>query len=1027
MWYLTKLALKNRAVTILLAALLAAASIWGTFQLKREMIPDIQFPYVLVFAVYPDATPDEVEEQVTVPIENVIWDEWEGKGLGHLYSTSADQISVVFAEFDFGTDMEAVNAFLETALGSTELDLPQAVRDFPLMNPRVEENPQVLALDPSMMPLVAFSLTGDVPTEQLGVIAQEQVLPELQMVEGIAQAQIEGGEKDQVLVTLDPGQMNELGLPMSGLLELISTIPEYGSIGELESIPVGVDGVTLGDVAETVVGPAPGTMLSRVDGETAALIVVMKDKDANTVEVANAVKERAEDVDLALGETFELSVEFDQSEFIEESIGELTQMALIGAALAIIIVFIFLAAFRVSLVTALSIPFSIIIGFFAMYFTNITINMLTLSAMAIAVGRLIDNSIVVSEVIYRRMKRGEDFMEASIGGSKEVAGPITASTLATVAIFVPLMFVGGIVGELFIPFALTITFALIASLLVALMVVPAFSRWFVGRRMKEKEKEKEARDTWYQKLYLPPLKWALGHRFWTLAIAGVLFLGSGALLPIIGTSFLPSMTEKMLVVQVELPPGTEVETTSEVAGLIEALLVDNEAVDSYFTMVGTSTTSVHSAMSAAFGGGDNTAEIQIMLNDDADESKEQSDLEYAIEVLMLQDFTTILSGGEAMGSQMGFGTGLDVSVSGEFADEVSTATALLFERLEAMDDILNLETDLSRVVPTLDIELDSEAVAARGLTEQGLKQELALLMMGASVDGVSVNVDGDSFGIFIKGVVGQLGFGEDPVKALALANDLRIGGALSVPLGDLAAVGLPERPTHVGHIDLNLAASITGQITAKDVGAVNRAVEDEIDAVQEELAELGIEDVEIKPGGVAEEMADSFSKMGIAIMIAIVIAYLILVVSMRSILNPLIIMVSLPLASIGALLGLLITGHTLGMSAMMGVLMLVGIVLTNAIVLIALVEQLRKEGTSTYDALVEGGRTRLRPILMTALTTMFAMVPLAFGMGGGTLIAGELAVVVIGGLFSSTLLTLLVIPVIYSLTDGLRQRGRKAS
>ncbi|MGB3128571.1 MAG: efflux RND transporter permease subunit, partial [Dehalococcoidia bacterium] len=371
--------------------------------------------------------------------------------------------------------------------------------------------------------------------------------------------------------------------------------------------------------------------------------------------------------------------------------------------------------------------------------------------------------------------------------------------------------------------------------------------------------------------------------------------------------------------------------------------------------------------------------------------------------------------------------GLDVSVSGEFADEVSTATALLFERLDAMDDILNLETDLSRVVPTLDIELDSEEVAARGLTEQGLKQELALLMLGAPVDGVSVNVDGDSFGIFIKGVVGQLGFGEDPEKALALSNDLRIGGALSVPLGDVADVGLPERLTHIGHIDLNLAASITGQITAKDVGAVNRLVEDEIDAVQEDLAELGIEDVEIKPGGVAEEMADSFSKMGIAIMIAIVIAYLILVVSMRSILNPLIIMVSLPLASIGALLGLLITGHTLGMSAMMGVLMLVGIVLTNAIVLIALVEQLRKEGTSTYDALVEGGRTRLRPILMTALTTMFAMVPLAFGMGGGTLLAAELAVVVIGGLFSSTLLTLLVIPVIYSLVDGLRQRRRKAS
>jgi HAE1 family hydrophobic/amphiphilic exporter-1 len=362
MWYLTKLAMKSRILTIFLAALIAGASVWATFQLKLEMIPDIQFPYVLVYAAYPDATPDEVSEQVTVPIEQVLWDEWEDKGLGHLYSTSADQISVVFAEFDFGTDMEEVHAFLETALSPAELDLPQAVRDFPLMDPRVEKNPQILALDPSMMPLVAFSLTGDVPTEQLGIIAQEQVLPALEDVEGVAQTQIEGGEKDQVLVMLDPEQINSLGLPMSMVLGLLSNVPGYGSLNELESIPVGVDDVVLGDIADTLVGPAPGTMLSRVDGENAVIIVAMKEQEANTVEVANAVREKAEEVNLALGDTYEIEAVFDQSDFIEESISELTLMALIGAGLAIIIVFIFLAAFRASLVTAMSIPFSIIIG-----------------------------------------------------------------------------------------------------------------------------------------------------------------------------------------------------------------------------------------------------------------------------------------------------------------------------------------------------------------------------------------------------------------------------------------------------------------------------------------------------------------------------------------------------------------------------------------------------------------------------------------------------------------------------------------
>jgi HAE1 family hydrophobic/amphiphilic exporter-1 len=902
----------------------------------------------------------------------------------------------------------------------------------------MKENPQITRLDPSMMPLVIFSLMADLPSEQLGEIAQTQVVPELASIEGIADVETEGGEKEQILITPDPEKMNQFGISMYRIFGLLSLGHDYGSLGDIENVAMGVDDVVLGNVADVVQGPAPGTRITRTNGLPSVGIAVMRAPEANTVEVANAVVARAEEIEEELQRSYgdevklELSPVFDQSEFIEESIADLTLMALIGGALAIVIVFLFLAAFRASLVTAMSIPFSIVIGFLAMYFSGITINLLTLSAMAIAVGRLIDNSIVVAEVVYRRMKRGEGFREASINGSKEIAGPITSSTLATVAIFIPLAFVGGIVGQLFMPFALTITFALIASLLVALMVVPAFSKWFVGRKQEKDEVGVEPRQTWYQKLYIPSLKWALGHRAITLVVAGVLFLGSMALVPIIGTSFLPSMGQKMLIVEVELPSGTDSGTTSEAAKLIEALLADNDAIETYHTTVGTSTTSVHAAMSAAMGGGDNTAEITLLLDPGANEPKEQEDLELGIEGLMieglmLRDYVTVLSGAEAQGGQMGFGSGLDISVMGESSDEVNLAAGLLYERLEEIEAISNLETDLSKVVPRLDIELDSAEIAARGLIEQEVRNELFLLRMGYTVEGVSVDVDGERYGVFVKGVVAELGFADNPEKALALANQLRVGAPQSVALHEVATVGLPARPTHIGHIDQKLSASISGDITAKNVGAVNRLVEDEIDAVEEAVEALGIEGVEIRPGGVMEEMAEGFSRMGIAIMVAMVIAYLILVVSMRSILNPLIIMVSLPLASIGALLALLIGGYTLGMSGMMGVLLLVGIVLTNAIVLIALVEQLRKQGMNTYDALVEGGRTRLRPILMTALTTMFAMLPLAFGLGGGTLIAGELAVVVIGGLFSSTLLTLLVIPVIYSLVDGLRRRRARAS
>ncbi len=891
------------------------------------------------------------------------------------------------------------------------------------MDPRVDENPQIVDLDPSMMPLVIFSLTGDVPAEQLGFIAETQIVPELLKVKGIRAAEIDGGEKEQVLISPDPELMNKWGVSMSGIIGLLMENPEYDSLGAVESLALGSADVVLGDVADVRLGPAPGTRIARTDGQASVGVAVIKAKDANTVEVANAVVQRAEELSAGLGNGLDFQPAFDQSDFIEDSISDLTNMALVGAALAIIIVFLFLAAFRASLVTAASIPLSILIGFLAMYASGITINMLTLSAMAIAVGRLIDNSIVVTEVTYRRMKAGEGFLEASINGAKEIAGPITSSTLATVAIFIPLMFVGGIVGQLFVPFALTMTYALIASLFVALMVVPAFSRWFMDGGAKDKDKDKPARDgdSWYVKLYMPSLRWALGHRILTLLIAGALFVGSLGLIPVIGTSFLPEMPMSLLVVEIEMPPGTEIGETVEAAKGVEELLVGRDNVDLVFAHIGATTTSVHAAVSVATGAGDNTAEINILLGPDADQDKELEALDAAVQDLPFAEYMTVLSGEEAQGSQMGFGGALEVNVTGESADNVKRAAEMLLGRLAEMEAIDNLESDLSRVVPRLDIRVDSDKIEALGLKQQELQvwQEKSVLEIGAPVAGVKVTVDEDEYDVFVKGVAMGLFLTENP-EATARALRLEVGSSLT--LDDVAEVALDTRPTHVGHIDLDLAASITGKITEKNVGSVNSKIQKEMDAVEADLEALGITDVVIEMGGVAEQMAESFQKMGMAIVIAMVIAYLILVLTMRSVLNPLIIMVTLPLASIGALVGLLAGGYTMGMSGMMGMLMLVGIVLTNAIVLIALVEQLKKQGTATHDALIEGGRTRLRPILMTALTTMFAMLPLAFGLGAGTLLAAELAVVVIGGLFSSTLLTLLVIPVIYSLVDGVRQR-----
>jgi len=1004
MWHLTQLALRNRLVTLVIVILIAGASIWAVLGLKEELIPNIEFPYITVVTVYPQAPPDEVASNVSTPIENVIWQQWEGKGLKHVTSTSAESVSIIFAEFQFGTNMDEVTSTINQ--GISQLSLPPEVLSFPQTNPAIGENPRIIPINMSIMPLVVLSLSGDLPPDQLRQIADTQIVPALQSVNGVLNVETEGGDKEQVVIAPDPAKMNEFGISISQIVSHLT--PSYNSLSGIENTQMGTDSVTLGNISQVSQGPAPGTVVTRTNGKPSVTIMVMKQADANTVDVANAVLTKARETSANLGNGVTIDTVFSQSDFIQSSINELRDKALIGAVLAIVIVFLFLTAIRASLVTAISIPLSLLIGFLLMRAFGITINILTLSAMSIAVGRLIDDSIVMVEVIYRRLQRGEGFREAAIGGSKEIANPITSATLATVAIFIPLIFVGGIVGQMFLPFALTVTFAMLASLLVALMVVPTLSNFLVSGKAKVKVGE-----SWYQKLYTPTLKWVLGHRALTLIIAAVLFFGSLGLLPVIGTSFMSGMGEKTLTVAIQMKPGSDLQQTSDVAANVENLLRDNKSVKNYYTTVGTST-SLMGAMSTASGGGDNTATINVYLNPGADIDKEAAALTSACEGIATAAKAGIaVTASEGEGGPGGGFSDLNISIQGANQNDIASSTGQLLTQLQGVNGLANVESDLTTTVQRLYIAPDPVKMAALGLSpdqQQQLQQEFYLLMLGNTLPDKIANIGNESYPLFIKGVA--IGLGNETT----VANALRIGWPQSVALGNVSNVTLLQMPTHISHTDLALSATITGAITEKDVGGVNRVVQEKINALP---AQPG---VQVKMAGVAEEMASTFSRMGIAIIVAIVIAFLIVAFMMRSIINPLIIMVSLPLASIGALLGLLITGHTIGVSAMMGMLMLVGIVLTNAIVLIALVEQLRKSGMSTYDSLVQGGQTRLRPILMTALTTIFAMVPLALGVGSGTLLAAELAVVVIGGLFSSTLLTLVVIPVIYSLVDGLRRR-----
>jgi len=1012
MHLLTKLSLYNRWITFLLAIALVGASVFATLRIKQEMIPDIEFPMTTVMTVYPGASPQTVMDQATTPVEDALL---LMDGVKQTSSTSVQNLSFVIAEFDYGTNMDAVNENIRDELKN--IDLPVAVRGY---TPEGQtSNPIIYPLDISMIPIVAYSITseGMTPNELYAIVSSKVVDALSEDSQGDYIVSVEGGQ-EKVVVTPDAAKMNDNNIPMAQLLFALNG-RQYMSEGELLDAPVAGPTVRVRDVAAVAIGPAPGTAITRTNGETSVIFYVTKLPEANTVEVADKVNakvtEIAETLEVEQGVNVDFIKVFDQSDYIKDSIGELTQDALIGGILAVIVIFIFLLTVRGSMVIALSIPFSIFVGFLIMSAVGVTINILTLGAMTIAVGRIVDDSIVMLEVIYRRLRQGQPFKQAALEGSKEVAMPIASATVATVAIFIPLAFVGGIVGEMFIPFAETITFALLGSLLISLTVVPALSGILVPKNIRP-----ESENAWYQRLYTPTLKWALAHRAITVLIAVVLFVGSLALLPVIGTSFMPSMGQKEIIVEVDMPLGTDIKTTSakalEVEAVIKDIMESGDSIDIFYTTVGTSSSFSGGFTALAGGGGTNTATIEILLKKNASMNREAD---------ILREEIARSVGGEGkivvtpLAASMGSfdPSAFRVYLTSENYSEVIDAATHLTTSLEDVSGLDNIEADIAQTVPQPRYSIDVTKAGYYASQSPNpfafggaLEQEMTYMLMGAPVPGASV----DGTGLYLNGVMQTANTAEE-------LGALRISAGLSTPfsLSDITSgVTIVSEPVNIRSIDGVRSSTVLATVTKKNVGAVTSAAQKEINTIKTEYG------VTARQGGVAEEMNKTFRDMGIAMIIAIVISFAIVVVSFRSFLSAILIMVSLPLASIGALLGLLVTGNTLGASGMMGMVMLVGIVLTNAIVLLALVDQLRKQGMNTHDALVTGGRTRIRPILMTAITTMVGLVPLALGYGQGILLASELAIVVLGGLVSSTLLTLIVVPVLYSLTDRFRRRAK---
>ena len=1026
MTWLSRTAVSRRSVTILLAAALFVGGVIAWSNLKQELLPEISFPVATVIAPYPGAAAEEVVDDVVVPIENAVQ---TLPGIDAVNSTSANSIGFVIAQFEYGVDVDEAVTELEDAVAG--LTLPDGV------------DPQVTPFDISQSPVVIASISSPTASlTELGEVAADQILPELRAISGVATAEVTGGLTEEVEITLDPASVAQYGINLQQLQGVLAsaniTVPageleedgsalpvtvrgQVASTSELESLVVGLDQtsevpapVTLGQIATIETVEVASSGYARINGDEALGLQVTKTQSANTVEVSADVRAALDEIVEDSEDDLEVTIVSDQADFIIESRDGLLREGGLGALFAVLTIFAFLLSLRSTFVAALSIPLSLLVALIAMQFTGITINIMTLGGLAVAVGRVVDDSIVVLENIYRHRAMGDDRLTASLKGPSEVAGAITWSTLTTVAVFLPLGLAGGFVSQFFLPFALTVTFALLASLVVALTVVPVLAFLWVGTpRRDEVDASGEPRRSIWVRLYDPTIRWVTSSRWRAAGLLGaalLLFVGSLFLVPLLPTQFIDSGSEKLLRASVAPPPGVSSEDVVEtVIEAEEILIADDEVALVQSTVPPEGDTGFSTLIAATSGRPANSAQLFIRLEDEADLEAAALRLDESLSVLETDGWDVAVQQTTGPGG----GTATSLVVSGPDGAVVEEAALAVAESLESVDGLANITTDLVAEARQVIVTVDPARASAAGVGAPQVAAVIGGVLSSTDVGTLSVEDGAEPIPMVLR-------FPADTATSLEDLNALPVG---ATTVGEVADVEEVEARPTISRVDGAPSATVSADITDEDTGAVSAAIAAEVERL--EAADELPPGVSVEVGGVSEQLVEAFGGLFTAMGIAILLVYVMLVLAFNSLVTPFVILLSLPLATIGAFPALLLTGRPIGISALIGFLMLIGIVVTNAIVLIDLVERLRAEGVPLRDAIVRGGHTRVRPILMTAIATIFALLPLAAGLNEGSIIAAELGTVVIGGLLSSTFLTLIVVPAMYLLIEGWRERRRR--
>ncbi|GLJ04230.1 efflux RND transporter permease subunit [Bacillus sp. YKCMOAS1] len=1058
--------LKNKFAVWLMTIIVTVAGLYAGLNMKQESIPNINTPVITVSTTYPGATPDEVSDKVTDPIEKSIQNL---NGVSVVTSNSFENASSIQIEYDYSKDMDEAKKEIEDAISN--IDFPENA-----------EKPKIARFSINAIPILALSVSGDKESLQdLTRKVENDLVPSLQGLDGVSSVEASGQQIKEVEFSFKEKKLKEYGLDEETVQNMIKgsdvNVPlglyTFGnkqksvvvdgnilSVKDLKNmrIPVtpsagggagsagagapsssaGAQGaeqqagsasqqqaaaqqqtgaassqsvelptIKLSEIADIKV-VKEAESISRTNGKDSIGLQIVKGSDANTVSVAEEVTKELEKFKKD-NKGIKVSTTYDQAEPIKESVSTMLNKAIIGAIFAIIIILLFLRDIKSTLISVISIPLSLLIAVLLLNQLDITLNIMTLGAMTVAIGRVVDDSIVVIENIYRRMALKDEPLKGKAlvrEATKEMFIPIMSSTIVTIAVFLPLALVGGMIGELFIPFALTIVFALLASLLVAITIVPMmahtlFKKNLYGTAKKVKEHKPSKLAGGYRRV----LNWTLNHKWITSGIAILMLVGSLFLAPLVGVSFLPQEAEKTAMVTYTPEPGQTREQAIDETKKAEEYLMKRDHVNTVQYSLGSS-----NAMTASVGGNSNGALFFVQYDEDTPNFDKEKDRV----VKALQDKASKGEWKSQDFSSAGASNTVTYYVYGDKASNIEGTVKDVENILKDEKNLKNVSTSLSEKYDEYTFNADQEKLAKLGLTASQIAQAIA--PQNSETTLTKVTEDGKELDV-------KLQTEKDEYKSKKDLENKKITTPTGqeVRIGDVVKVKDGTTANTVTKRDGKIYAEVSGDMTTDDVSSVTQDVQKKVDKLDLKSG------VTIDTGGVSADIQESFTQLGLAMLAAIAIVYLVLVITFGGGLAPFAILFSLPFTVIGALAGLFIAKETISLNAMIGLLMLIGIVVTNAIVLIDRVIHKEQEGLSTREALLEAGATRLRPILMTALATIGALLPLALGFEGGSQIVSKgLGVTVIGGLTSSTLLTLVIVPIVYEMLSKFKRKKKYA-